>query len=56
MKNIEIECIIFWIYMLKIIDPKYLVVCLDEKPKQLLDDNRKSISHEIWAVPEKYGL
>jgi hypothetical protein len=28
-------------------DPKYSVVCLDEKPKQLLEDNRKSISNEI---------
>jgi hypothetical protein len=33
--------------MLKIIDPQYPVVCLDEKPKQLLEDNRKSISNEI---------
>jgi hypothetical protein len=34
-------------------DPKYPVVCLDEKPKQLLEDNRKSIPMKIGS-PERY--
>ncbi|MDR2544990.1 MAG: hypothetical protein LBD03_05525 [Methanobrevibacter sp.] len=50
----ELECTIFWIYMLKIIDPKYPVACMDEKPKQLLlDNNRKNIPMNIGS-PERY--
>ncbi|MDR1819025.1 MAG: transposase [Methanobrevibacter sp.] len=33
-------------------DPQYPVVCLDEKPKQLLDDNRKSIPMKYRQSPK----
>ncbi|MDR2545289.1 MAG: hypothetical protein LBD03_07120 [Methanobrevibacter sp.] len=42
-KNTEIECINLLDLYTKDYDPKYPVVCLDEKPKQLLDDNRRNI-------------
>ncbi|MDR2543941.1 MAG: hypothetical protein LBD03_00055 [Methanobrevibacter sp.] len=51
--NTGIEYTIFWIHMLKIIDPKYPVVYTDEKPKQLLDDRRKSIPMK-YRPSERY--